>query len=84
MKTYLEKLSLYCYICITVFSGGRLLECSDKTTRPIETCIGLVDAILRAKVLGNKLGILTQILISKDYIEKKAFVKEDFWFTPYK
>ena len=24
--TYLEKLKLYCYICITVFSRGRLLE----------------------------------------------------------
>ena len=26
LKTYLEKLSLYCYICNTVFSRSRLLE----------------------------------------------------------
>ena len=26
LKTFLKKLTLYCYVCITVFSRGRLLK----------------------------------------------------------
>ena len=37
------------------------------TPTPIQTFIGFVDAILRSKILGNKLGILMQILIVMDY-----------------
>ena len=65
---------------------------------PIQICIGLVDAVLPPNILGNRLGILTQILISMNYyifflyfrevpsIQKKikALVKENFWFTSYK
>ena len=50
-KKYLEKLRLYCYICITVFPRARLMEtkCNNKA----------LDAVLRPKILGNKVGILT-------------------------
>ena len=34
---------------------------------PIQIFIGFVNAILRSKILGNRLGILTQILIVMDY-----------------
>ena len=37
------------------------------TPTPIQIFIGFVDAILRSKILGNRLGILTQILIAMDY-----------------
>ena len=69
---------------------------SNKTPAPFYICIGLVDSVLRTKILGNRLGILTYILITMDYyffvfvfqrstfnLEKtKAFVKENFWFIP--
>ena len=37
------------------------------TPTPIQIFIGFVDSILRSKILGNRLGILTQILIVMDY-----------------
>ena len=86
-KTYLEKLSLYYYICIKVFLCGRLLKKKKKTP----TTIGFVDAVLRSKMLGNRLGVLTQILIAMDYFfflyfrealsvqeKTKAIVRESF------
>ena len=33
-------------------------KCSEKAPTPIEICIGLVDAVLRYKILGSRLGIL--------------------------
>ena len=37
------------------------------TPTPIQIFIGFADAILRSKILDNRLGILTQILIIMDY-----------------
>ena len=37
------------------------------TPTPIYMFIGFVDAILRSKILDNRLGFLTQILITMDY-----------------
>ena len=37
------------------------------TPTPMQIFIGFVDAILRSKILSNRLGILTQILIAMDY-----------------
>ena len=37
------------------------------TPTPIQIFIGFVDAIIRSKMLGNRLIILTQILIAMDY-----------------
>ena len=37
------------------------------TPMPIQIFIGFVDAILRSKILDNRLGILRQILITMDY-----------------
>ena len=65
-KTYLEKLSLYCYICFTVFFTWQVIG-NAVTPTPIQIFIGFADAILRSKILDNRLGILTQILITVDY-----------------
>ena len=65
-KTYLEKLSLYCYICFTVFFTWQVIG-NAVTPTPIQIFIGFADAILRSKILDNRLGILTQILITMDY-----------------
>ena len=37
------------------------------TPTPIQIFIGFADAILQSKILDNRLGILTQILITMDY-----------------
>ena len=37
------------------------------TPTPIQIFIGFVDAILRSKILGNRLGVLMQILIAMNY-----------------
>ena len=59
-KTYLEKFSLFCYVCISDFSHGRLLEKhNNKTSKPTQLCIGFLYTVLRFKILGNRLGILT-------------------------
>ena len=65
-KRYLKKPSLYSYIGIAVFSRGRLLEMQCSPT-PIQIFIVFADSILRSKVLGNRLGISTQILLAEDY-----------------
>ena len=75
-KIYVEKLSLYFYICITVFSRGRLLEmqCLQRQYRYYCFC----KRHTSIQNLGNRLGILTQILIAMDnffylYISEKYF-----------
>ena len=40
---------------------------SNKTPTPIQICIGLVDAVLRPKILGNRPGILTKMLVAMDF-----------------
>ena len=57
---------MYYYICITVFSRCRFTG-NAVTPTPIKIFIGFVDAILRFKILSNRLDILTQILIAMDY-----------------
>ena len=34
-------------------------NCCNKTPTPTSICIGLADAVLQHKILGNRLGILT-------------------------
>ena len=34
-------------------------NCSNKIPKPIKICIGLVDTLLRPKILVSRLGILT-------------------------
>ena len=65
-KTYLEKLSLCYYICFTVFFTWKIIG-NAVTLAPIQMFIGFVDAILRSKILDNRLGFLTYILITMDY-----------------
>ena len=58
-KIYLEELSLYCYICITVFFHVTVYwKCRNKTLTPIQICIGFLDTVLRTKILDNSLVIL--------------------------
>ena len=66
-KTYLEKPSLYCYICFKVFFTWQVIG-NAVTPTPIEIFIGFADTILRSKILDNRLGTLTQILIKMDYL----------------
>ena len=66
-KTYLEKLTFYCYICIAVASCGRLLKIAVIKYQCSQICIDFVDIVLQPKILGNRLVILTQILIAMDY-----------------
>ena len=40
---------------------------NEVTPTPIQMFIGFVDAILRPKILHNRLAFLTQILITMDY-----------------
>ena len=61
-KIYLKKISLYCYIRTTCQFIGNAV-----TPMLIQIFIGFVDAIPRSKALGNRLGILTQMLIAMDY-----------------
>ena len=64
-KTYLQKLSfillhLHCRFFTCLVIGNAV------TPMPIQIFIGFVDAIFQSKILGNRLGILTQILIEMD------------------
>ena len=51
---------LYCFFTWQVIGNA-------VTPTPIKTFIGFADAILQSKILDNRLGILTQILITMDY-----------------
>ena len=55
-------LHLYQFFCMVGYC-----KCSNKTPTAILICIGIVHAILLHKILGNRLGILTQITIAMDY-----------------
>ena len=55
LKTYLEKISIVTFV-LQLFCVTGYWKCSNKTPTPI--CIGLVDAVLRLKILGNRVGIL--------------------------
>ena len=59
LENIFGKLNLYCCICITVFRVTAYEKCSNKTPKPMQICTGLVVAVLRPKILGNRLGILT-------------------------
>ena len=79
-KTYLKKLSLYSYICTWNLYQFFLVaghgKCSNKTPTPIQICIGFVDDVLQPKILGNRLGILTTILIGMDYFFIYVYFRE--------
>ena len=77
-KTHLEKLGLCCYICITMHESG-YWKYRNKTPTSIQICIGLVDTALRSKILGNRLGILMQILIAMDYYFLFFYISEKYF-----
>ena len=41
------------------FCVAGYIKCCNKTPTPAKKCIGFVDVVLRPKILGNRLGILT-------------------------
>ena len=49
------------------FHVVRYWKCINKTPTTIQMYIGLVDAVLGPKILGNRLDTLSQILIAMDY-----------------
>ena len=77
LKTYLEKLSLYCYICITVFSKCQVVG-NAVTPTFIYILTVFAVTILRSKILDNGLGILTQILTATDYFFNCIFQTYSF------
>ena len=59
-------------VCIVIFllQFFRMVgywNCSNKSSTSIQMCIGLADAVLQPKIVGNRLDILTQILIAMYY-----------------
>ena len=74
IKHIRKKLRLYCYICITIFSHGRLLEMHNITPTPIQICIGFVD-----DVLANRLNVgidSNEILLFIYIFQRSAFKLE--------
>ena len=57
-KTYLENLYVFTFI-LQSFQVAVYWKCNNKIPTPIQICTGFVDAVLRPKILGNRLGILT-------------------------
>ena len=96
-KTNLEKLSLICYVCITVFSCERLFEMQQQN---INTHTG-VHWSCRRRILSqnnqqqnryfhvdfDNNGLLSPFLIFQrgtlNLEETKEFLKEAIWFTRY-
>ena len=72
----------YLYFATFVFQFFRVVgywKCSNKKPTPIQINIGLVEALFRLKILGNRLGILPQILIAVEYCFLFfPFAKENF------
>ena len=93
-KYFWENLVYIVTFVLQFFLRVRL--CSNETPIPKQICTDLVGATLRAKILGNRLVLSTQILIAMDYfllfllfqrsvfyLEKiKAFFKEHFLAHP--
>ena len=69
VREYLWKYLIYIFKFVVQSSvyqviGNRVIK---KTPTLIKIRISLVNAVLRPKILGNRLGILTQILIVIDF-----------------
>ena len=73
-KTYLKKLSLYCYIRIVVFTWQVIGNAVAPT--PIQIFIDFVCATLRSKIIGKRLGILTY----RKYKERDRNISKTFVF----
>ena len=70
VKTYISKIYILTFV-LQCFLVAGYCKCSAPTPRKI--CTGFVDAVLRPKILGNRLDILTYILIAMafHYITQK-------------
>ena len=66
-KRYLEKHVCIVTFVLQVFFVADYCKCSNKTPRPIQIRTGLEDTLRRLRILGNRLGVLKQILIAMDY-----------------
>ena len=75
-KRILKNLAYIVTFSLQFFQVAGYWKGSNKTATPIQICIGFVDAVLRPKILGNRLGILTWTLIAMNccfflYISEK-------------
>ena len=71
-KYSLVKCSLYyCISNKVLFSVARYLKRSNKTTTFMQICAGLANVVLWPEILGNRVGILTSVLIAMDYFFRR-------------
>ena len=63
----LENAAYTITFLVLFFSVAGFLKQSNETPTSIQVCIGLVDVELWSKILGNRLGILTSVLIAMDF-----------------
>ena len=54
-------------------------KCSNRAPTSVQICIALVHAVLRPKMLGKRLGILTYILIAIDYCFFCFYISEKYF-----
>ena len=81
-KPSLEKFSWYYYISSKVFFGVAVyFKWRNKRPTSIYICIGLVNVVLWLKILGNRLGILTSVLIEMDYFSDVRKVHSNYEIT---
>ena len=68
VRKHIQK-NLVCIVTF-VFQFSRVAgswKCSNKTPTPTQICNDLVNAVHRPKILGNRVSILTQVLIAINY-----------------
>lgn len=61
-KSQIKKIiiiSIVTFLYFCTFCAADNLKCSNETPTPVKICISLVDTILRPKILGNRIGILS-------------------------
>ena len=66
----LENLVCTITFLLQFFCVKNYLKCSNETPTPIQNFIGLVEAVLRPKILDSRLNILTQKLKAFHILEK--------------
>ena len=74
-KISLKKFSYITRLVLHIFCVADSLRRSNKTSTPIQICIGLV-VNLQPKILGNRQVILAQISIAMDYYQWIDYLRD--------